>query len=173
MSLITIAKPKNDKNYIIFETLYQTTEESTLFIFIALFSPNSTKEITIVKYILYNQGSSNSCDIKLMGSDLAISSIHAGIIFRNNKFFIYDKSSKYGSLIMEKSRVKLEHKAKYQIENILIKSYIKISSTMYIFFNLSLNVRFDKDISQEKLIISNYNSNDNTFVAQVKDNLIK
>ena len=61
---------------------------------------------------------------------MAISRIHAGIIFKNNKFFIYDKRSKYGSLIMEKSRVKLQHKAKFQIENIVIKSFIKINSTM-------------------------------------------
>jgi pSer/pThr/pTyr-binding forkhead associated (FHA) protein len=42
-------------------------------------------------------------------NDISVSRVHAKIKYRNNQYYIEDNSSKFGSLILVKDKIELEH----------------------------------------------------------------
>ena len=108
-NLIEYEEPQG-QNYIILQSLNSIKENSyPLSVHVLMFIENEGG------YIL---GRGHESDLRI--SDISVSRSHARIYMKNNKFYMEDLKSKFGTLVLAKNQVKLEDKCLFQIGKSLV-----------------------------------------------------
>jgi len=110
---------KEDMNYLILELSKMKSDEFFLY-FYFIYMKEPSKECLI--------GRDKESHIVL--KEQHSSRVHAGIVYKKDNFFIYDKKSKFGTLIMnEKQKVKINKDyTNLLIGGVKIQAHMKLKS---------------------------------------------
>jgi len=148
-NLLTYPIP-DGQNFVILESLNSIKENQyPLSVHILLFTDNDY-------YIL---GRGHDSDVRI--SDISVSRVHSKIYFQENKLFLEDCGSKFGTLVLAKDEVEINTDNKIlQIGRTLVSSSIGIATPM-------------KELkSESKVLNSDSKNNENSNVNMNTDNLI-
>jgi len=119
-NLLTYPIPEN-QNFVILESLNSIKENQyPLSVHILLFTDNEY-------YIL---GRGHDSDVRI--SDISVSRVHSKIYFADNKLYLEDCGSKFGTLVLAKEEVEINQDIKIlQIGRTLVSSQLSINSNSH------------------------------------------
>jgi pSer/pThr/pTyr-binding forkhead associated (FHA) protein len=108
-------------------------------------------------------GRNKKCDIRIKSKSNSkinlINNFHAGIVYSKNEFYLIDKKSKYGSLVLQRKNtcnIKAEHNEINLLTNgVSIRAFLKVNSQRLILPN-NLDLNLENNFVEKKFRLENY-----------------